>query len=83
MTVHTLQNNNEQQKIVSRPRISGKIRQTVYTRDVLTPHINDTLRTDGEIVMEEEFGKEMQNAQQRNQKGDGSHHFCRHLLERK
>ena len=63
-TTPQIQNNNEQQKIVSRPRISGKIRQTVYTRDVLTPHINDTLRTDGEIVMEEEFGKEMQNAQQ-------------------
>lgn len=59
-----IQNDNEQQKTVNHPRISGKIRQTVYTRDILTPHISDTLRTDGEIVMEEEFGKEVSNTQQ-------------------
>jgi len=49
---------------LNHPRISSKVRQTVYTRDVLTPHINDTLRTDGEMVMEEEFGKEISNTQQ-------------------
>jgi len=46
------------------PKISSKVRQIVYKRDVLTPHIKDTLRTDGEMAMEEEFGKEMSNTQQ-------------------
>lgn len=52
------------QSKLNRPIISRDVRKTAYTRDILTPHITDPLRTDGEIVMEEEFGKEMPNIQQ-------------------
>ncbi len=62
-TPHKLNNDDEQQQIVNHPRISGKVRQTVYTRDVLTPHLTDPIRTDDGMTMEEEFGKGMTNAQ--------------------